>query len=785
MEAIMGTNGANQPDWATHSSLLALLLNWNLLFIFLVVFRYLRLVVHIVSYCAYKPSPVSGSRSMTEKQCSIIIPTVDPENPHFHECLLWILTNDPLEIHIVTVGKRLQQLTKKVVRRYQAAFPSIRILVSATKTANKRQQVAHALPYVRGAITFLVDDTVFWPSPNFLRTAVAPFEDPEVGGVGTNKRVRRENLAFGFSSFWNMMGALYLERHNFEIRATNTIDGGVFVISGRTCAYRTNILQDPSFLEGYNNERFFFGLRGPLNADDDNFITRWLVTHNWKIKIQYCQDSMIETVLGTYPKFLSQCLRWSRTTWRSNTASLITDRTVYRAQPWCVYAVYLTSLVNFALFYDTALVYTLSRSHFYSPATLQTLGMCIVLSKLVKLVPYFCRHPADLIYLLGYFVFAYFHSFIKLYAGLTFWVTTWGGRDLETVNRFATEGDNDTEKSYVPSSVTGDSEQCSSPRLGSRYRYTDHLCGFSDEEELLPTPPSSSSSSSTTAQTRTHNSPALPSSTGAMTATARTSASTPSPALNHTRTPVKTPWGVVAPDRNNAYRTPANVLMHQQPGMAWPRTWNYRTRQSHGEAGAYHVNDEAAVSTQIQPRQVTPARAVAEEFMPSTPQQLLSPTRSPARNVNVNVNVDFDGDIAMDTDARAHAVSYADVDPDTPLPSIETDDMYPSPTSSCVARDRQLGVFHGGAHPKDTATTTGLARTAETTTYRLPTPPSTRLPLEPVTPTPAEGGRRRWNGYTRTWVRASPDSCNRLHFDGSSMVRPRNCTLEDRRFDYW
>jgi hypothetical protein len=153
----------------------------------------------------------------------------------------------------------------------------------------------------------------------------------------------------------------YTWNDNFEIRATNGINNGVFVVSGRTSAHRSEILKDPEFITGFTNERFFFGLFGPLNADDDNFITRWDVRHGWKVKIQYCPDAMIETTLGTYPKFLSQCLRWVRTTWRSNSATLFTDRTVWYTQPWCVYAVYWTSFVNFALFYDGALAYTLLK----------------------------------------------------------------------------------------------------------------------------------------------------------------------------------------------------------------------------------------------------------------------------------------------------------------------------------------------------------------------------------------------------------------------------------------
>ncbi|OJJ36068.1 hypothetical protein ASPWEDRAFT_28654 [Aspergillus wentii DTO 134E9] len=417
----------------------------SVIFLCLFVFRYLRLVGHLWSFWVlYKPSPIPKKPSYHPADCSVILPTVDPTNQDFQECITSCLRNGPGEIIIVTVGDALTKLTKETVAPFKNSFPDTQILVETTDMANKRVQVAHGLQFVQTKITVLLDDHVFWPA-RFLRTILAPFEDPKVGVVGTNKRVRRTDTGFNIRSFWNMIGALYLERHNFEIRATNAMDGGVFVISSRTSAHRSEILQDPDFIAGFTNERFFFDLFGPLNADDDNFITRWEVRHGWDIKVQYCDDALIETTLGTYPKFISQCLRWVRTTWRSNSASLFTDRTVWTRQPWCVYAVYITSFVNFALFYDGALVYILLKSQLGNPKSLNYLAAWIFCTKMVKLTPYFLREPQDLVMLPGYFLFAYFHSFIKLYAGLTFGVTAWGGRNLADVNKDS-ETDNDDEK---------------------------------------------------------------------------------------------------------------------------------------------------------------------------------------------------------------------------------------------------------------------------------------------------------------------------------------------------
>jgi hypothetical protein len=97
-------------------------------------------------------------------------------------------------------------------------------------------------------------------------------------------------------------------------------------MSGRTCAFRSEILQSPLFLEGFKTERWG---QYQLNADDDNFVTRWLVSKQWKTWIQYNRETEIETTLENNIKFLYQCSRWARSNWRSNYTSLVTERHVW------------------------------------------------------------------------------------------------------------------------------------------------------------------------------------------------------------------------------------------------------------------------------------------------------------------------------------------------------------------------------------------------------------------------------------------------------------------------
>ncbi|KAH8743072.1 hypothetical protein F5882DRAFT_236383, partial [Hyaloscypha sp. PMI_1271] len=69
----------------------------------------------------------------------------------------------------------------------------------------------------------------------------------------------------------NIIRALYLEYYNFEIRATNTIDRGVFIVSGRALVILTKILEN-NFYKAFINKYFFFSLFGLLNPDNNNFI---------------------------------------------------------------------------------------------------------------------------------------------------------------------------------------------------------------------------------------------------------------------------------------------------------------------------------------------------------------------------------------------------------------------------------------------------------------------------------------------------------------------------------
>ncbi|KAK8120410.1 hypothetical protein PG999_004530 [Apiospora kogelbergensis] len=420
-------------------------------------FRYWRFWVHGLSYCyLYKPSPIPDSPSYTaDKDITVIVPTVEPGNSTFGRCLDSICANGPFRIVVITVGAAMHQMAEEALAPIRRAHPSANIEVHHTMAANKRLQIDSVVDTVYTPITFLIDSTaILPPSGHFFRWGLAPFEDPDVALVGTRKRVERTSQPTLWAQCWKFLAAIYLERHNFEVPAANAIDDGAFIISGRTCGVRTAILQNKNFRRGYSDEyiRFPFGLFpaiGPIVTDDDNYLHRFCVDQGYRVKFQ--SDVGTETVaasssasdcvvgianLGEYPRFLQQCIRWARTSFRSNPRSLLSAR-AWRRHPWSMYGVQLATITNFAVLGDGLQIYLYLQTAWWADGQGQWGAAWMLLTKLVKLIPWLWRYPADIVFLPAYLGFAYYHSWIKLHALLTFWNLEWAGRDLEKINDMA------------------------------------------------------------------------------------------------------------------------------------------------------------------------------------------------------------------------------------------------------------------------------------------------------------------------------------------------------------
>ncbi|KAI4111198.1 MAG: hypothetical protein LQ339_000659 [Xanthoria mediterranea] len=377
-------------------------MSYLIVFIGLFLWRYLRLVANLCAVWTYGSIPLPATPSYSNADVTVVIPTL-ADGEDFRRCLLTIFACRPAAIIVVTPGKRIKYTI-------------------GTQKANKRLQMIEGLKAVGTAITVFADDDVIW-APTLLTYLLAPFEDHKIGAAGGLQTLERKL----HPNCWDFLGAIYLERRKFELAATNTIDGGVGCLSGRTFAIRTGIIQNEQFCNGFREERWLASL--PLvAADDDNFVTRYLVNHGWGIAVQLIKEAELTTTLENNPKFLAQCVRWRRTTWRSNFTSLFVDRLVWSDQSWTTYAVHLSSFNPPAVILDSLLGYTLCRAvrvpepppYIPSmPTSLVIFLVWIMFTKIIKFVGHFGRYPTDLKFVPVLYLFSYLHGFIYLYSLLT------------------------------------------------------------------------------------------------------------------------------------------------------------------------------------------------------------------------------------------------------------------------------------------------------------------------------------------------------------------------------
>ena len=355
---------------------------------------------------------------------TVVLPTLGTDDEDFRRCLRSINICSPNAVVLVTPKP-------DIVRKVCEDLDLLHFDVLAAPEANKRLQMIQGIEHVKTPITVFADDDVFWPE-TCLVYLLAAFEDHSVGAVGPSISLERPDDG----NVWDFLSAAYLERWRFGICATSHIDGGLACLSGRTYAIRSYIVQDEIFRAECANEKWLFDI--PLSkADDDNFVTRWLVNHGWKIKIQNAPEARVTTTLDNSSAFIGQCIRWCRTTWRSNITSMFFERRIWRDQPWCSYALHLSTLNPPAAVFDSLLAYSLFHAYdngqpsVWFPTTrcsaLTLLTVWIFFTKTVKLWPNFAHHPDDLKFLPASIAFSYFHGLIKTYSMLTLHKTNWAG----------------------------------------------------------------------------------------------------------------------------------------------------------------------------------------------------------------------------------------------------------------------------------------------------------------------------------------------------------------------
>lgn len=390
-------------------------------FLICFLFRYVRLFVSIYAYYTFKPRPLSANPVYTPGSVTVVVATKFSNPPEHIECLNNILRCQPEQLVVVTAQEKYALVSQELTKA--GLWDHITLL--AVERLNKKLQMTAALKHaVRNEIVCFADDDVQWPSPAFLPTMLACFDDPTVGAAGPKQRVTRQaNGWFGLvPNIWHILGIAYIERRNFNTGSCQNIDGGLSTLSGRTSFFRTSIIQNQDFYDYFLNAQ---------NHDDDKNLTRW-VLQNWNVALNFSEP--ICTTVEVDVNFLSQCFRWARGHWRGNFRVMSTTTYWIFKHPWSFYSIYIGQFQTPAAITDTFLFWLYLqatvgwRSTWYDFWGIVTPWIIFVLfTKTVKMFEHFRRYPQDIVLTPFMILFSYYHGlFINIPALFTMNNTTWG-----------------------------------------------------------------------------------------------------------------------------------------------------------------------------------------------------------------------------------------------------------------------------------------------------------------------------------------------------------------------
>ena len=358
----------------------------------------------------YKPIVPSGYTTST----SIVTPVYNEDPPTFRNALESWLANAPNEI--IAVIDYSDEACIQEFRKFEeacAATGAVTTRLIVTRKPGKRAALVDGIQVANGEIIFLVDSDTSWEK-DVLARSIAPFEDPEVGGVTTRQNVLQPK------TIAQRLFDLYLDiRYLEEIRFLAAAGDAVTCLSGRTAVYRRSAVLP--LMDGLANETFW-GQK--VIAGDDKRLTHLLQAAGWKVRYQ--ENARVYTPgMTALRQFIRQRVRWARNSWRADLRSIF-SAWLWRHPVLAFYSIDrlfqpLTSLVA-----PTYLVLSVIHRDWFTAVVIL---LWWLVSRTVKIWMHLRRRRSSIIILPFYIFFIYINALLRIYAFFTMnhqsWVTRW------------------------------------------------------------------------------------------------------------------------------------------------------------------------------------------------------------------------------------------------------------------------------------------------------------------------------------------------------------------------
>jgi N-acetylglucosaminyltransferase len=258
------------------------LLSWSIWF-----------VRRMLSRHGYRPV-VNDFRTTT----SLVVPVYREDPDVLERCLRTWLREDPTEV-ILVVDDQDDDLLAHI-----RALGLDRVHVLEWRHTGKRGALGAGVRAATGEVVVFADSDTQW-RPGLLAAMQMPFADPLVGGVGS-----RQHVYLPHTNVWRRVAHWMLNTRYLDYVPAMSRWGGVACLSGRTAAYRREVIRP--LLPALEHEIF---LGRECVAGDDGRLTWLTLAAGYRTVHQDTAqaDSMFPADL---PAFVRQRIRWSRNSYR-------------------------------------------------------------------------------------------------------------------------------------------------------------------------------------------------------------------------------------------------------------------------------------------------------------------------------------------------------------------------------------------------------------------------------------------------------------------------------------
>ena len=330
---------------------------------------------------------------------SVVVPVYREDPDVLMRCLHSWLQDKPDEIILVV------DLDDTGVLERLAQEPNPRVNVIPFRHVGKRSALGVGIRAARYEIVVLVDSDTAW-EPGLLAAVQMPFVDPQVGGVGT-----RQNVYARRSSVWRVMADWLVNVRYLDYVPAQGMAGGVACLSGRTAAYRRDVIvplvPDLEF-------EYFFG-RECVSGDDGRLT--WLVLSQGYKTVYQGSARAWSMFPDSFRAFVKQRVRWGRNSYRCYITAM--QKGWLWQQPWITKLTVMQILLTPLSMLCAILTAVVAGWHQQWDLMTVALGV-MVLGRGIRSASHLREHPGDLLLLpLATFVVVWTALPVKLWAAFT------------------------------------------------------------------------------------------------------------------------------------------------------------------------------------------------------------------------------------------------------------------------------------------------------------------------------------------------------------------------------